>query len=210
MYGLVVAVLLDGPGGNRHLGPRRAGLSAVGGADEGARRQPHGAVDDARRGPCAGHRRMGFAALLEVDGRRLLIDTGARPETVRRNAEEWEIDLSGVADASSPTITSITSAGRSPRTLRDRRHIRGTSDRLRRASRRAVGVILEAAARERAYCPRCVISRERRCRSLVNRRADWARRAQSAARTVVKRRRYMSQVPLDKIRQAAEELAFSV
>jgi 7,8-dihydropterin-6-yl-methyl-4-(beta-D-ribofuranosyl)aminobenzene 5'-phosphate synthase len=40
----------------------------------------------------------GFAALLEVDGRRLLIDTGARPETVLRNAEEWNIDLSGVTD----------------------------------------------------------------------------------------------------------------
>lgn len=40
----------------------------------------------------------GFAALLEVDGRRLLIDTGARPETVLRNAEELSIDLSTVTD----------------------------------------------------------------------------------------------------------------
>lgn len=40
----------------------------------------------------------GFAALLEVDGGRLLIDTGARPETVLRNAEELGIDLSSVTD----------------------------------------------------------------------------------------------------------------
>lgn len=40
----------------------------------------------------------GFAALLEVDGRRLLFDTGARPETVLRNSQELGIDLSQVTD----------------------------------------------------------------------------------------------------------------
>jgi len=35
----------------------------------------------------------GFAALLEVDGRRFLIDTGARPETVLRNSEDWHRSL---------------------------------------------------------------------------------------------------------------------
>jgi 7,8-dihydropterin-6-yl-methyl-4-(beta-D-ribofuranosyl)aminobenzene 5'-phosphate synthase len=40
----------------------------------------------------------GFAALVEADGHRLLFDTGARPETVLRNADELGIDLSGVAD----------------------------------------------------------------------------------------------------------------
>lgn len=40
----------------------------------------------------------GFAALLEVDGQRLLIDTGERPETVLRNASELGIDLSDVTD----------------------------------------------------------------------------------------------------------------
>jgi 7,8-dihydropterin-6-yl-methyl-4-(beta-D-ribofuranosyl)aminobenzene 5'-phosphate synthase len=40
----------------------------------------------------------GFAALLETDGRRLLIDTGARPETVLRNAAEMGLDLSPVTD----------------------------------------------------------------------------------------------------------------
>src|SRR6188472_3586530 len=40
----------------------------------------------------------GFAALLEVDGRRLLVDTGARPETVMKNAAELKVDLSDVTD----------------------------------------------------------------------------------------------------------------
>jgi len=40
----------------------------------------------------------GFAALLEADGRRLLIDTGDRPETVMHNAAELGIDLSTVTD----------------------------------------------------------------------------------------------------------------
>src|SRR5262247_2045148 len=40
----------------------------------------------------------GFAALLEADGQRLLIDTGDRPETVLHNAEELGIDLSAVTD----------------------------------------------------------------------------------------------------------------
>lgn len=40
----------------------------------------------------------GFAALLEVDGRRILIDTGARPETVLKNVEEMRVDLSNVIE----------------------------------------------------------------------------------------------------------------
>jgi 7,8-dihydropterin-6-yl-methyl-4-(beta-D-ribofuranosyl)aminobenzene 5'-phosphate synthase len=40
----------------------------------------------------------GFAALVEVDGHRILFDTGARPETVLRNAEELKIDLASVTD----------------------------------------------------------------------------------------------------------------
>ncbi len=40
----------------------------------------------------------GFAALVEVDGKRLLIDTGARAETVSENATELGIDLSDVTD----------------------------------------------------------------------------------------------------------------
>lgn len=40
----------------------------------------------------------GFAAVLEVDGRRWLIDTGARAETVLRNAAELKINLSDITD----------------------------------------------------------------------------------------------------------------
>jgi 7,8-dihydropterin-6-yl-methyl-4-(beta-D-ribofuranosyl)aminobenzene 5'-phosphate synthase len=40
----------------------------------------------------------GFAALVEVDGHRLLFDTGHRDETVLRNAEELEVDLTDVTD----------------------------------------------------------------------------------------------------------------
>jgi 7,8-dihydropterin-6-yl-methyl-4-(beta-D-ribofuranosyl)aminobenzene 5'-phosphate synthase len=40
----------------------------------------------------------GFAAVLEVDGRRLLVDTGARAETVLQNAGELKVDLSTIAD----------------------------------------------------------------------------------------------------------------
>ena len=40
----------------------------------------------------------GFAALVEVDGRRLLFDTGQRPSTVHHNARELGIDLSDVDD----------------------------------------------------------------------------------------------------------------
>ena len=38
----------------------------------------------------------GFAALVEADGRRLLVDTGARPDTVLNNARELKIDLATV------------------------------------------------------------------------------------------------------------------
>ena len=40
----------------------------------------------------------GYAALVEVDGRRILFDTGANPDVVLRNAEALKIDLSNVED----------------------------------------------------------------------------------------------------------------
>jgi 7,8-dihydropterin-6-yl-methyl-4-(beta-D-ribofuranosyl)aminobenzene 5'-phosphate synthase len=48
--------------------------------------------------PDGGIGEWGFAALVEVDGRRLLVDTGARPETVLKNAAELKVDLSDVTD----------------------------------------------------------------------------------------------------------------
>src|SRR5262245_23384437 len=46
----------------------------------------------------AGVGEWGFAAVLEVDGRRLLVDTGARAETVLKNAGELNVDLSTITD----------------------------------------------------------------------------------------------------------------
>jgi 7,8-dihydropterin-6-yl-methyl-4-(beta-D-ribofuranosyl)aminobenzene 5'-phosphate synthase len=46
----------------------------------------------------AGVGEWGFSALVETDGHRILFDTGARPETVLRNARELKIDLSGVTE----------------------------------------------------------------------------------------------------------------
>ena len=40
----------------------------------------------------------GFAALVESDGHRILVDTGARPETVLSNARELQVDLSNVTE----------------------------------------------------------------------------------------------------------------
>jgi 7,8-dihydropterin-6-yl-methyl-4-(beta-D-ribofuranosyl)aminobenzene 5'-phosphate synthase len=40
----------------------------------------------------------GFSALVEADGRRILFDTGLRPETVLQNARDLGIDLSNVTD----------------------------------------------------------------------------------------------------------------
>lgn len=46
----------------------------------------------------AGLGEWGFAAVVNVDGQRLLVDTGARPETVLRNAAELKVELANVAD----------------------------------------------------------------------------------------------------------------
>ncbi len=46
----------------------------------------------------AGVGEWGFSALVEVHGRRILFDTGARPDTVLQNARELKIDLSDVTD----------------------------------------------------------------------------------------------------------------
>jgi 7,8-dihydropterin-6-yl-methyl-4-(beta-D-ribofuranosyl)aminobenzene 5'-phosphate synthase len=40
----------------------------------------------------------GFAALVEADGKKILFDTGARPNTVLENAKELKIDLNDVQD----------------------------------------------------------------------------------------------------------------
>ena len=40
----------------------------------------------------------GFAALVEADGKRILFDTGYKPDTVRLNAEQMNVDLSDVSE----------------------------------------------------------------------------------------------------------------
>lgn len=40
----------------------------------------------------------GFAALLDADGRQVLVDTGARPDTVLSNVRDLKIDLSRARD----------------------------------------------------------------------------------------------------------------
>jgi len=40
----------------------------------------------------------GFAAIVDVDGQRILFDTGARPDTVLKNVKEMGIDLANVKD----------------------------------------------------------------------------------------------------------------
>ena len=40
----------------------------------------------------------GFAAVVDVNGQRLLFDTGSRVETVLRNAEELKVDLASITD----------------------------------------------------------------------------------------------------------------
>src|SRR5687768_7922132 len=46
----------------------------------------------------AGIGEWGFAALVEADGRRILFDTGARPNTVLENARSLGIKLDGIRD----------------------------------------------------------------------------------------------------------------
>ena len=46
----------------------------------------------------AGIGEWGFAALVEVDGHRILFDTGAHPDTVLKNAKELGIDLSTIQE----------------------------------------------------------------------------------------------------------------
>src|SRR5215813_14962720 len=48
--------------------------------------------------PNGGVGEWGFAAIVEVDGRRILFDTGARPDTVLKNAKELGVDLTSVED----------------------------------------------------------------------------------------------------------------
>jgi 7,8-dihydropterin-6-yl-methyl-4-(beta-D-ribofuranosyl)aminobenzene 5'-phosphate synthase len=49
-------------------------------------------------GDTAGIGEWGFAALIDVDGHRMLVDTGAHPDTVTRNAHDLHVELSDVQE----------------------------------------------------------------------------------------------------------------
>jgi 7,8-dihydropterin-6-yl-methyl-4-(beta-D-ribofuranosyl)aminobenzene 5'-phosphate synthase len=49
-------------------------------------------------GSTTGMGEWGFSALVEADGHRILLDTGAHPDTVLQNARDLHIDLSGVKE----------------------------------------------------------------------------------------------------------------
>jgi 7,8-dihydropterin-6-yl-methyl-4-(beta-D-ribofuranosyl)aminobenzene 5'-phosphate synthase len=49
-------------------------------------------------GDVTGIGEWGFSALIEADGHRVLLDTGARPDTVLENAQDLKIDLSTVQE----------------------------------------------------------------------------------------------------------------
>jgi predicted metal-dependent RNase len=49
-------------------------------------------------GSTTGLGEWGFSALIEADGHRVLLDTGAHPDTVLRNARDLRIDLSDVRE----------------------------------------------------------------------------------------------------------------
>jgi 7,8-dihydropterin-6-yl-methyl-4-(beta-D-ribofuranosyl)aminobenzene 5'-phosphate synthase len=81
-----------------------AGWVLFGGAREGVASEPVKALkvtvlDTMLAGDVGrGIGEWGFAALVEVDGQRLLFDAGQRPDTVLHNAQELGIDLSGITD----------------------------------------------------------------------------------------------------------------
>ena len=77
-------------------GPARA--CRIGSGCARVERQGHNPLDHARRQRKCRRRRMGFAAVLDADGRRLLIDTGARADTVLKNAIELKVDLASITD----------------------------------------------------------------------------------------------------------------
>src|SRR5208282_1546949 len=49
-------------------------------------------------GSTTGMGEWGFSALVEADGHRVLLDTGAHPDTVLQNARDLKIDLSDVRE----------------------------------------------------------------------------------------------------------------
>lgn len=55
----------------------------------------------------------GFAALVEVDGKRFLFDSGAHPDFVLKNARTMKVDLGTIDEMILSTITTTIRAGSS-------------------------------------------------------------------------------------------------
>ncbi len=78
------------------------GQTAAGGSIQNSRPQVHALkvtlLSTMLVGDVKGIGEWGFSALVEGDGRRVLLDTGAHPDTVLQNARDLNIDLSDVKD----------------------------------------------------------------------------------------------------------------
>ncbi len=93
---LVLTLLAAAPGGDAGAGA----FNAFAGQAEQRASQIHSlnitVLSTMLVGQPAGIGEWGFAAVVEADGHRILLDTGSHPETVALNAKELKIDLSGI------------------------------------------------------------------------------------------------------------------
>lgn len=78
------------------------GQAAAGGSGQDSRPQVHALkvtlLSTMLVGDVKGMGEWGFSALVEGDGRRVLLDTGAHPDTVLQNSRDLKIDLSDVKE----------------------------------------------------------------------------------------------------------------
>ncbi len=99
---LLSATLYCIPGSNRLWGQERPKDSSVASTPAATAAGPvHAAkitVLSTMMTDRVGFGEWGFSALVEADGKRLLFDTGGRPETVMKNAAELGVNLSNVED----------------------------------------------------------------------------------------------------------------
>ena len=100
----------------------------------------------------------GFAAIVEVDGRRILFDTGARPGTVLENARELKVDLTQVPEV----VISHNHGDHTGGLLALRKDVAARAPKRPRPRPRGAGPLLEPAARGRCGSR---TSRSRRART---------------------------------------------
>jgi 7,8-dihydropterin-6-yl-methyl-4-(beta-D-ribofuranosyl)aminobenzene 5'-phosphate synthase len=100
MVGMIIVTLIPCPARESGADERASSPSAVGQSPASPRRVKtlEVVVLSTMLADRAGVGEWGFSALVEADGRRILFDTGARPDTVLSNAREMKIDLSDVTE----------------------------------------------------------------------------------------------------------------